>query len=316
MDIKDTNVHNSGMLDVGDGHKLYWEDWGNPKSTPIMHFHGGPGGGFSDSHKLMFNAQKHRVIFYDQRGSGKSTPYASTKDNTTQKLVEDAEKLRKHLKIDKMHLVGGSWGSTMTLAYAMAYPDNVKAMVMWGIYLTRQFENDLIAAGYAKYNYPEAWERFISLVPEEHRKDGDSITRYYSGKINSKNTKEAIQYADEWTLWECTLLSVNYDKAKLELDVIKGDDSNLAIARLETHYFINDCFMPGNYLLDNIGKIKHIPSYVVQGRFDNCTPPITAYELSKSYGKNMTLQFVNGGHRRSDPEVLAALRAAVNTTLV
>lgn len=316
MKSTDVDVNNSGMLDVGDGHKIYWEDWGNPKGPSIMHFHGGPGGGFKDSHKLLFDPTKHRVIFFDQRGCGKSTPYATTKNNTTQDLISDTEKLRKHLGIDKMYVVGGSWGSTMTLNYAIAHPEQVKKMVIWGVYLARQFENHLISAGYAKYNYPEAWERFIGLVPEKHRKDGMSITKYYADKINSKDKKIAIKYADEWTLWEATLLSVLYDKRKTEQEVVLGDESNLPIAMLETYYFINSCFMPENYILNNLHKIKHIPCYVVQGRFDNCTPPLSAYELSKAYGKNLTLQFVNSGHRRTDPEKLAALRAAINSNFV
>lgn len=313
MSEKDEFTNNKGFLDVGDGHKIYWEDWGNPKAPPIIHFHGGPGGGFSDSHKLIFNPERHRVIFYDQRGSGKSTPYATTENNTTQLLVEDAEQLRKHLKLGKVYLVGGSWGSTMTLMYALKYPENVKGMVMWGIYLARQFENDIISAGHSRYTYPEAWERYISLVPEAYRKDGSSITKYYADKINSKDTKTAIKYANEWTLWECTLLTLDYDKRKIEGEVIVGDDSNLAVARLETHYFLNNCFMPENYIIDSIEKIRHIPAYVVQGRFDNCTPPISAYELSKAYGENMTLQFVNAGHKRHDAQLKASLLTATST---
>jgi proline iminopeptidase len=313
MKNKDKFTRKSGMLDVGDDHKIYWEDWGNPQAPPIMHFHGGPGGGFDDSHKLAFNPEKHRVIFYDQRGSGKSTPYASTKNNTTQDLVEDAEKLRNHLNLGKIYLIGGSWGSTMSLMYALTYPDNVKGIVMWGIYLARQFENDIISAGYSRYTYPEAWERYISMVPEEHRKDGTSITRYYAGKINSEDEAEAIKYADEWTLWECSLLTLDYDKRKIENGVILGDDSNLAIARFETYYFLNGCFIPENHILDNIEKIKHIPTYVVQGRFDNCTPPVSAYELSKAYGDNLTLQFVNAGHKRHDAQLKASLVTAINT---
>ncbi len=306
---------NSGMLDVGGGHQIYWEDWGDPNATPAMHFHGGPGGGTSESHKLLFDPEKHRVIFFDQRGAGRSTPFAETKDNTTEKLIEDTEKLRQHLGIEEMYVVGGSWGSTMVLAYAIAHPGRVKAMVAWGIYLGSQFENDLIANGYARYNYPEAWERFIALVPEEHRTNGDTITKYYSEKLHSTDQSEAIKYADEWSLWENTLTTILYDQAKMERDSL-GEEKNLALARLETHYFINGCFMPENYILDNVDKIKHIPLYVVQGRFDNCTPPVTAYELGKTYGKNMTLQMVNAGHSRSDPEMKAALRAAINSLFI
>lgn len=312
---QDQNVIKSGMLDVGDSHNIYWEDWGNPDAFPIMHFHGGPGGGFSDGHKLIFNPEKHRVIFFDQRGAGKSTPFAETKNNTTQKLVEDTEKLREHLGIEKMYLVGGSWGSTMVLAYAIAHPERVKAMVAWGIYLARQFENDLISAGHARYNYPEAWERFIAMVPQEHQDSGTSITQYYANKLNSDDGAEARSYADEWSLWESSLLSLAYDQKRVEQSVI-GSDSNVPLAKLETLYFLNGCFMPENYLLDTIAAVRHIPLYVVQGRFDNCTPPISAFELSRAYGENMTLQMVSAGHKRSEPELQAALRAVINTSLI
>lgn len=313
--ITDPFVNNSGMLDVGDGHQIYWEDWGNPSATPAIHFHGGPGGGTNTSHKLLFNPELHRVIFFDQRGSGKSTPFAEIKDNTTQKLIEDTEKLREFLGIEKMYLIGGSWGSTMTLAYAIAYPERVLAMVSWGIYLGSQFENDLFLDSYARYNYPEAWERFITLVPEEQRKSGISIAKFFAEKLHSKDEAEAIKYANEWGLWESTLVTIRYDKAQIEQETI-GDIKNLSMARLENHYFLNNCFMPDNYILDNIDTIKHIPFYIVQGRFDHLTPPVTAYNLSKAYGKNMTLQMVNAGHSRSDPEARVAIRAAVNTMFV
>lgn len=315
MTSTDPHVRTSGHLDVGDGHKIYYEDWGKADAAPVVHFHGGPGGGFSDSHKLLFDPGRHRVIFFDQRGAGRSVPFAEKENNTTDKLVADTEKLREHLKIDSWYVIGGSWGSTMTLAYAINYPERVKSMIAWGIYLGRKFENDYISAGYTRYTYPEAWERFISLVPENHQTSGDTITQYYADKINSSDETEARTYADEWALWESSSLSLAYDQRKLEQAVL-GDENNLPLARLETHYFLNDCFMPENYLLENVHKIQHLPLYVVQGRFDNCTPPITAYELSKVYGKNMTLQWVNAGHRRTDPEMLAALRTAVNTLFV
>ncbi|MEO6761356.1 MAG: prolyl aminopeptidase [Candidatus Saccharimonadales bacterium] len=314
MSKPDDSIIKSGHLDVGDGNKIFWEDWGNPAGFPIIFLHGGPGGGIQTRHKLAFNPSKHRVIFFDQRGAGKSTPYASIKNNTTQDLISDIVKLRKHLKIEQAHLLGRSWGSALALAYSIAYPESVKHMLIGGIYFGTAFENDFISAGYVKYTYPEAWDRFIALVPEYHRASGTSITQYYADKMNSSDLKEAKKYADEWTLWEASTLSINYDKRRLEAEVLSED--NLAIAKLEAHYFLNNCFMPDNYILDNIDKIKHIPCYVVQGRFDNCTPPITAYKLSKAYGKNLTLQWVNAGHSGKEPEIFAAEKAVANTFLL
>lgn len=305
------HINQSGFLEVGDGHSLYWEDWGNPKSFPILHNHGGPGGGFRDSHKLTFNPAKHRVIFYDQRGAGKSMPFAETAHNTTQDLIEDIEKLRTHLNIERFHVFGGSWGSTLSLVYAIAHPDRVRSLTLWGIYLGSQFEDDIIAEGYARYNYPEEWERFISLVPEPERTNGTSITKFYSDKMNTEDLDAARQYADEWSLWETTLLSVNYNQQKLVSELI-GDENNLPLAKLETQYFLHNCYIPDNYIIDNIDKIQHIPCYVIQGRFDNCTPPVSAYKLAKAYGENLTIQVVNAGHLRSDPELFAALTTAAN----
>lgn len=305
------HINQSGHLAVGDGHVIYWEDWGNPAAFPILHNHGGPGGGFRDSHKLTFNPAKHRVIFYDQRGAGRSTPFAETSHNTTPDLVTDIEKLREHLGIEQFHVLGGSWGSTLSLVYAIAHPDRVKSLTLWGIYLGSQWENDIIAEGHSRYNYPEAWERFISLVPEDQRTDGTSITRYYADQMNTADQEAARHYADEWSLWETSLLSIHYNEQRLINDIL-GDENNLPLAKLETQYFLNGCYIPENYILDNIKKIKHIPCYVAQGRFDNCTPPISAYQLSKAYGDNLTLQMVNAGHLRSDPELFAVLTAAAN----
>lgn len=298
-----------GYLSVGNSHKIYFEDWGNPKASPIFYLHGGPGSGTGESNKLLFNPKKHRVIFHDQRGSGKSKPYASTINNTTQDLVSDIEKLANHLKINTFTLVGGSWGSTLSLVYAISSPNRVKRLVIWGIYLARKFETDYVNEGYPKHTFPEAWERFISLVPPNLRKNGDSIMKYYAKKIRDKNKSIVKQYSNEWILWESTLISLKYDKSKLEDEVFKED--NIAEAKIETHYFLNNCFLEKNYILKNIKNIKAIPCNVVQGRFDFSTPPIGAIDLSKAYGKNLKLQFVNSGHVSREPETFATLKSVL-----
>ena len=285
--IADPDVNKSGHLDVGDGHKIYFEDWGNPKAFPIMHLHGGPGAGFSESHKQIYSPKKHRVIFHDQRGSGKSLPFASVKNNTTQHLVSDIEKLRKHLGIEKMYVSGGSWGSTLTMLYAIAHPERVVRMMMWGIFLNRQSEIDYLYRGVAKDTFPEAWQRFISNVPEKDRGSSEGVVKFYAAKIQSKDKKTALKYAAEWSLWESSTVSITYDRLKVEREVLGGqDDFNLSISRMESYYFLNKCFVPDNYILKNIRKIKHIPCYVVQGRFDMCTPPVSAIDLSEAYGGN------------------------------
>ncbi|MFA6254350.1 MAG: prolyl aminopeptidase [Candidatus Paceibacterota bacterium] len=307
MPKTDTHLNKSGQVE-SDNHKIYWEDWGNPNATPIFVFHGGPGGsGCDDYIKVLFNPEKQRVVFHDQRGNGKSLPFAETKNNTTQDLINDVEKIREHLGIEKMYITGGSWGSALTLFYALAHPERVERILVWSLFLARQFEVDFVNDGPPKYIFPEAWERFISLVPVEHRQTGDMVMQYYANKIRSTDEKEARIYADEWTLWEISLCSIHYDPVKLEKEVL-GDINNISIATLETHYFLNKCFVPENYILDNIGKIKDIPCTVIQGRFDLCTPPVSAFDLKKAYGKNLDLVSVNSGHLSSDPEMFTVLK--------
>lgn len=305
--MKKTHINKSGYLDVGDGHQIYWEDWGNPKANPIVHLHGGPGGGFSDSHKLLYDPKVHRVIFHDQRGCSRSTPFASTKNNTTKHLIADIERLRNHLGIMKVYVSGGSWGSALALLYAIAHPSKVSKIMLWSVYLVRQAENDFVNLGYARYNLPHEWDRFISLVPVKYRKNGNDVMRYYQAKILSKDKKISRKYAIEWTLWESSLVSLDHNPKELEKDIAQ-DPRTPAIAILETHYFLNGCFVPENYVLDNLKKITHIPAFVVHGRFDFCTPALSAAELAVAYGKKLSLRWVNASHLRTEPEMLTALR--------
>lgn len=314
MENKNPHIKATGFLEVG-SHQIYWEDWGNPRAIPIFAMHGGPGGGFGDKFKRFFNPQIHRVIFHDQRGSGKSLPFAETKNNTSQDLVQDIEVLREHLGIEKMYVLGGSWGSTLSLLYAIAHPERVIRLLIWSLFLARQFEVDFVNEGYPRYFFPEAWRRFISLVPEGQRKTGDEIMKYYADQINSKDEVVARKYSDEWTLYEISLCSVRYDPISLEMETVGAAD-NLAIAKVETHYFLNKCFIPENYILDNISKIKHIPCCLIQGRFDMCTPPLSALDLKKAYGDNLSLSIINSGHLSSDPEMTAVLKALILNLLV
>lgn len=307
----DQYLNQEGLLDVG-YHKIHWEDWGNKDAIPIMFLHGGPGTGYSQDYQKFFNPEKHRVIFHNQRGSGKSTPYADTHENTTPDLIADIEKLREHLGIEKMYVTGGSWGSALSLFYVIAHPDRVEHFVIWSVFIGSQFEVDFVNEGYPRHYFPEAWERFIEPVPEEKRKNGDSVMRFYAEKIRSEDKEEARKFADEWTLWEMSLCSIDYDKEGLEKEIM-GDEGNLSIANLETHYFLNKSFVPENHVFDNLDKIKHISCTAIQGRFDMCTPPVSIYELSKRYGENMNLKWVNCGHLSSDKLMKEALIETFNT---
>ena len=246
-------------------------------------------------------------------GCGKSTPFAETKNNTSQDLVEDIEKLRTHLGIETLSLSGGSWGSTLALFYAIAHRERVQKILLWSVFLARQSEVDFVNEGYPRYFFPEEWQRFIALVPDEHRKNGDMIMRYYAERINSNNPTEASRYANEWSLWESTLLSIRYNRAELEKEIFE-DAENTAVARLETNYFLNKCFVPENYILDNVQAIQHIPCFLMQGRFDMCSPAVSSVDLKKAYGANLTLKIVNSGHLRTDPEMLAALQQILADT--
>lgn len=298
MNKDDALINAKGFLE-SDGHRVYWEDWGNPKSTPIMYFHGGPGGGCDEKDKEFFDPKKHRVIFHDQRGSGRSTPFAETKNNTTQDLIKDAEELRKLLGIESMYVYGRSWGSALSLFYALAHPERVKKLSIGGVFLARQFEVDFVNEGVPRYSFPDAWERFISHVPIEHRKTGDDVMRYYADQMRSADKVLADKFAVEWSMWELSLCSIDYDQVAIEKRV-REDKNNMAVSILETHYLLNKCFVPENYILENIDKIKHIPCVVIQGRFDMCTPAISAYDLSKVYGRNLELKWANAGHMSTD----------------
>ena len=311
MQSLDSNVIREGAMTVTGGHVLRWQEWGNPGADKTILFnHGGPGSGFKDKHKSLFDPSTHRVIFYDQRGCGKSIPFAEVTNNTTQDLIEDIEQLRIFFGLEQFILVGGSWGSTLSLLYAINYPKRVYRILLWSVYLIRQFETDFVNDGRLEYFFPEAWSRFIDLVPKQERTSGDAIMAYYADMIKSSDAEVATRYADEWTLWEASLITLSYNKAQLENDVL-GDPNNLAIARVETHYFMNKCFVPENYILNNIGKLRNIPCDVVHGRFDMCTPVISAVDLKNAW-PGLNLQIVNSGHLRSDPEMFAALKETIN----
>ena len=296
-----TTLNNSGWLNVGDGHNIYFEDRGNKDAEEVVfHIHGGPGANFNEKHMILYDFSRHRVIFFDQRGCGKSTPFASPENNTTQDLIGDIELLRLHLGFEKIKVVGGSWGSTLNLLYAIAHPERVSRILVWSIFLARQFEVDFVNDGRLRMWFPEEWDRFIKPVPEIDRTSGNAIMAYYARQIRDDNPEVAQSFADEWTLWEETLCSIGYDPIALQDDVVDSERS-VAVAKLETHYFLNGCFVEEGYILQNIGKISHIPCHVVHGRFDMCTPPVAAYDLEEAYGQMCMLRFVNSGHLRTDP---------------
>lgn len=289
--------YKSGYLKVSGGHEIYYELYGNPKGVPVLFFHGGPGGGFSVKHKAFFDPKKHNVLFFDQRGSGKSKPFASITNNTTQDLISDSKKLLDLVGFKKVFVFGGSWGSTMALLFAIEYPKLVTGLMLRGIFLASK--DELISYYYpgdaVKFFFPEVWERFISLVPEGKRTE---TVEYYLD--NMLNSPEKEKYLYEWCLYESCVLSINHNIEATEKE-IKKDDTYKAVSILEAHYFVNNCFLEDNFILKNADKIKNIPTVIVQGRYDVICPPLYAHRLKQKLPQAKMI-YVKSGHSGSDRE--------------
>ncbi|MDB5170403.1 MAG: putative proline iminopeptidase [Candidatus Saccharibacteria bacterium] len=275
------------MLNVGDGHDLYVQDWGNKDAkTPIVFLHGGPGAGVKDRHKQRFDPKKQRLIFFDQRGAGKSSPKGSIEHNTTQDLVEDIEKLAKHLKLDTFIITGGSWGVCLAFAYAFKYPERVTAMVLSGIYTATRAETEHIDNGGFRSYYPDVWENYVNRAPKEYADDPSSF-HYAQALGNDAEAAKASIYA--YSELEGSLLSLDdrYTPENFE----EFDPNNM---KIELHYLANNCFIPEGYIAQNAPKLT-MPIWLVQGRYDMVCPPITAYNLNKQL-KNSHLIWTVAGH--------------------
>lgn len=283
--------YNSGYLSVGDGHRLYYEECGNPKGLPILYVHGGPGSGCSKNSRRFFDRKKWRVILFDQRGCGRSKPYTSISENTTQHLVEDIRKLLKKLGVSEVVLFGGSWGSTLSLVYAIAYPETVSGMVLRGIWLA-EFDDIryYIGGGIASF-FPEVWDRFIVRVPLARRKDP---AQYYYEQMLSPDPEVRRYYAYEWCRYESAILYLRPKKDNvLAKQVAKG--SFEAWGLMEAHYIANKCFFEDGYIMKNISQIAHIPVSLMHGRYDMICPFIKAHRLHKAL-PHSEFQVIVGGH--------------------
>ena len=284
-----------GKLKVADGHALHFELFGNPKATPILYLHGGPGSGFSDRHKRFFDPKVHNVLFFDQRGSGRSTPFASLHENNTQKLVEDIIALLEFLKIKKVFIMGGSWGSTLGMAFALAHPQYVLGLILWGIYFGSSQDTEYCYQGKASsYLMPEAWERFMSIVPKNKR---NNIASYYFKKILAdKNDKHLY----EWARYETSLLKLNMTEEEIEEDM--KDDSYKSISPIEAHYISNNCFLENGYILKNAHKLSKFPVSIIHGKYDLLCSPANANKLHQKIGGSK-LYFEIAGHSTRDEAI-------------
>lgn len=288
------------FLDVGDGHRLYIQEWGNPKAKiPIIFLHGGPGAAVYDSNKLFFDAEQQRVIFFDQRGAGKSLPKGSLENNTTAHLVEDIEKLANHYKFGQFVITGGSWGSCLALAYAMRHPKRIKAMVLRGIFTGSQDETDYLDKGLWRTFFPDVWEAYLSRTPKEHHKDPSA---YHYQQLHSKDPAEVKASAYAYSELEGSLLSLD-DRHMPE----NFEDFDPAGMEIELHYLENLCFMPDRHILKNANNLQ-VPIWLVQGRYDMVCPPITAHELHKKLPQSQLI-WSSAGHRGSDRGIYEIMRS-------
>ena len=289
------------MLDVGQGHRVYVEQCGNPRGIPVVVLHGGPGGGCRPAMRRLFAPEHYRVILFDQRGCGRSRPHASVMNNTTWHLVDDIEMIRRTLEIDAWIVFGGSWGATLALIYAQAHPARVRQLVLRGVFLMNQAELDWFYGGGAGKFWPEVWARFEGIVPEDER--GDLIGAYHR-RLFSGDVAQEIRFARAWSAWENALASIHSTGAGGEAP---GDYAR-AFARLENHYFTNAGFLEfDGQILAHAGRIKHIPGTIVQGRYDMICPPDSAYALSKAWPNSDLKMVRNAGHALSEPGISAEL---------
>ena len=299
--------YDSGFMDV-DEHHVYYEQCGNPDGKPAVFLHGGPGGGGSEEVRRFFNPDIYRIIVFDQRGCGRSKPHGCLENNTTWDLVSDIELLRKKLDINKWLVFGGSWGSTLSLAYAQTHPDSVSELVLRGIFLLREEELKWFYQDGSSRIFPEAWQEFVEIIDENER---DDLMGAYHRIFNSDDKAKKLAAAIAWTKWEASTISLSYNPATVE--EMSDPEFALAFALIENHYFINKgWFKNENQLIENIDIIRSIPSVIVQGRYDAVCPMKTAWELSEAWPEAEMVVAPSSGHTAFEAEITDALIRATD----
>lgn len=298
-------VYDHRMLEVGDGHRIYVEQSGNPNGIPVVVLHGGPGGGCSPYMRRYFDPSIFRIILFDQRGCGKSRPFASVEANTTWHLINDIEKIRVELGINQWAVFGGSWGATLGVAYTQSHPDRVLHLVLRGVFLARQSELVWFYAGGAGQFWPDLWSEFRDAIPKDEQ--GDLISAY-NRRLFSGDYHEEVHFGRIWSRWENALASIGSNGAVGEL----GPDYARNFARIENHYFTHKAFLKcDGQLLSDVGNMAHVPGTIVQGRFDMICPPHTAYELHQAWPNSHLLMVGQAGHALSEPGITHALVATM-----
>ena len=296
--------HLSGLLEVGHGHQIYYEVSGNPQGQPVLFVHGGPGAGTQPLYRRFFDPKRWRIVLFDQRGCGHSTPAACIDHNTTPDLVSDMEQLRQHLNIHRWLLFGGSWGSTLALAYGQAHPDRVTGFILRGIFLCRPAEIQWFLYGMGQF-FPEIWQRFRDHLPAAEQTD---LLTHYSRRLNHPDPTIHLPAALAW---------YHYEEACAHLLPSPGGSAPspaqvLALARLECHYMRHNGFLKPNQLLQNMHRISHLPAIIVQGRYDVICPPVSAFELADNWPGAQLQMVGNAGHSSHEPGIRHALLASLD----
>ena len=294
----------SGMLPLDATHTMYWETSGNPDGIPVVFLHGGPGAGATPKHRRFFDPGAYRIVVYDQRGAGRSTPLGELRDNTTPHLIDDLERLRRHLGIERWLVFGGSWGSTLALAYAEAHPERCLGLVLRGIFLCRKSEIDWFLYG-LRHIFPEPWERFVGFLPPAERGD---LLRSFHRRLIDPDPAVHMPAARAWSVYEgsCSTLLPSRET----VDHFAGDVVALGLARMEAHYFVHDIFLPENALLERVQRLRAIPGVIVQGRYDMVCPIVSAHDLVAAWPEVEYHVVPDAGHSVWEPGTCAALVAA------
>jgi len=294
-----------GMLALDGGHEMYWEESGRADGVPVAFVHGGPGAGTMPVHRRFFDPEYFRIVLFDQRGAGRSLPQASIEANTTADLIADMERLRTHLGVEAWHLFGGSWGSTLALAYAQAHPDRTLGMVLRGIFTCSRREVDWFMSGLGRV-FPDAWEDFAAAIPEAERGD---LLAAYQARLNDPDPAVHMAAAQVWATYEaqCSTLKPNAEAVRS----VGASLGTLALARIEAHYLANGAFLAPDQLFDGIERIRHIPAAIVHGRYDMVCPIETAYRLSKAWPEAAFTVVPDAGHSALEPGTRTALLGAV-----
>lgn len=298
--------YRTGTLPVDGMHTLYYEESGNPDGTPVIFLHGGPGGGISPVYARLFDPRAWRIITYDQRGSGRSTPYGETAANSPAHLVADLEHLRLHLGIERWHVSGGSWGSTLALLYATAHADRILSLTLRSIFLMRQSEIDWFLYGMRSIR-PDAWAEFVEIIPDDRR---DDLLNAYLELLENPDPSMHAEAARRWSHYEtvcATLLPKEGISAGATSTTPKPVDSSLSMARFEAHYFARHKFMPDDFILQSVSRFRQIPAVIVQGQYDLICPYISAWELHQAWPEAELVTIPDAGHSIMEPGITAAL---------